>query len=205
MIKHFKLYEEIFIRPKDIDPSTPSILYINGSRPLLKEDGSLSIRRKSQLVYNNLSQFGDNVIYPSIYWKDAGEIVFDELVDIIQMNNIKAIVGNSAGGYASFYLSNKYRIPAMSINPAMASTSEAPVIQPIPEEIKTDTIYNKQLIIIGDNDSKINHGVDGQLVIEDLENMKFKGEIKILSNTYHQLSDEQFNDMFIYFYKKYIK
>lgn len=204
MIKKFNLFEEIFIRPKEIDPTKPSILYINGSRPLLKEDGSLNVNRRSQLIYNRLSQFGDNVIYPSVYWK-GGEMIFDEMIEIVENNNIKAIVGNSAGGYVSFYLSNGYNIPSMSINPAMASTSEAPTLQPVPSNIKNSPLNSKQLIVIGDKDTKADRGVDGSLVMKDLKNMGFGGEILILENTYHRLSNEQFDETFKYFYKKYIR
>ena len=92
MIKKFNLFEEIFIRPKEIDPTKPSILYINGSRPLLKEDGSLNVNRRSQLIYNRLSQFGDNVIYPSVYWK-GGEMIFDEMIEIVE-NKVNIVVTN---------------------------------------------------------------------------------------------------------------
>lgn len=196
------LNEEIFIRKKDMDPSEPSILYINGSRPLLREDGSLVINRRSQITYNILSQFGDNVIYPSVYWR-AGEMIFDEMIEIVENNNVIAIVGNSAGGYVSFNLSNEYKIPAMSINPAMASTSEAPILQPVP--FGKSSIYPKQLVIIGDKDEKKTGGVDGQLVIKDLKNMGFRGEILILENTHHRLSSKQFDDTFKHFYKRNIR
>lgn len=206
MIKKYNSFikEEIFIKLKEIDVTAPSILYINGSRPLLTEDGKLNVNRRSQLVYNNLSQFGDNVIYPSVYWR-GGEMIFDEMIEIVENNNIKAIVGNSAGGYVSFYLSNAYNIPSISINPAMASTSEAPLLQPVPLEIKNSSLNSQQLIIIGDKDTKTDGGVDGKLVMNDLKKIGFGGEILILKDTYHRLSDYQFKETFRYFYKKYVK
>jgi len=207
-MKYLKTLNELFIRPKTPKGDESYIIYINGSSSLLRGDGSLSIRRRNQKVYNVLTQFGDDILYPSIYWKDAGEIVFDEVMELIDSHNVKAIVGNSAGGYTSFYLSNYYKIPSMSINPAMVSTSEAPVIQPLPQKIKNSDLFSKQLVIIGDKDTKKDFGVDGHLTIEMLKSMNFEkqgGKILILKDTYHGLSPEQFNESFKYFYKKFVK
>lgn len=196
---------ELFTQLKD-PGDKPSILYINGSRGWLKDDLSLNIYRKDQITSGILSQFGDHVIYGSVYWR-AGEIIFEDMSEIIENNNIKAIIGNSAGGYASFYLSNKYKIPAMSINPAMADTSEAPTLQPVPEDIKRYPVYPKQLIVAGELDTKESGGVDMNLVLEYLDKIGFEqkgGEIITLPNTYHRISGEQFDSAFKHFYKKYI-
>lgn len=198
---------EIFTRLKTIDPKTPSILFVNGSRQWFKDDGSLNVYRKNQSTTNILSQFGHNVIFGSVYWR-AGEMIFDDMIEIIENNNIVAIVGNSAGGYISFYLSNRYKIPAMSINPAMASTSEAPTLQPLPTDVENSPIFPKQLVIAGDKDSKANFGVDMELVLNDLKEMGFEekgGEIIVLKDTYHKISPEQFDSTFKYFHKKYMR
>jgi hypothetical protein len=202
MIKLF----EIFTQLKDPDPASPAILYINGSRPLLKDDLTLVVNRSNQNTSNIVSQFGDRIIYGNVYWR-AGEMIFDDMMEIIENNNIKAIIGNSAGGYTSFYLSNKYKIPALSINPAMCSTSEAPTLQPLPADVKAAPLYPKQIVIIGDKDSKAVGGVDGELVMNDLKKMGFEekgGEIIIYRDTYHRISKEQFDKAFKYFYKKYV-
>lgn len=201
MIKTF----EIFTQLKDPPKGTRSILFINGSRGWLKDDLSLNIYRRNQDSSNILSQFGDHVIYGGVYWR-AGEIIFDDMREIIENNNIVAIVGNSAGGYTSFYLSNKYKIPAMGINPAMCSTSEAPTLQPLPEDIKVAPLYPKQLVIIGDKDSKKVGGVDGELTMKMLKEMRFEekgGEILIVPAE-HKITREQFDNAFKHFYKKYV-
>jgi hypothetical protein len=208
MIKNFNNFiNEIHTQLKDPPPDTPCILFINGSRGWLKDDGSLNIYRRNQTISNTLSQFGHHVIYGMVYWR-AGEMIFDNMREIIENNKVKAIVGNSAGGYTAFYLANKYKIPAMSINPAMCSTSEAPTLQPIPVDIKGIPLFPKQLVIIGDKDTKTSNGVDGELTIKDLKEMGFEekgGEILILKDTYHKISKEQFDEAFKHFYKKYMR
>lgn len=208
MIKKYNTFiNEIFTRPKVVDPKTPCVLFINGSRPWFNDKGALNINRRKQSTSNILSQFGDHLIYGDVYWR-AGEMIFDDMMEIIENNNVVALVGNSAGGYVSFNLSNRYKIPALSINPAMASTSEAPVLQPLPEDVKNSPLFPKQLVIAGDKDTKANHGVDMHLVLEDLKKMRFEergGEIMVLKDTYHRISNEQFNTAFRHFYKKYVE
>jgi len=208
MIKNFNNFvNEIHTQLKNPPSDIPSILFINGSRDWLKGDLSLNVYRRNQDTSNILSQFGHHVIYGSVYWR-AGEIIFEDMREIIENNNIKAIVGNSAGGYVAFYLSNKYRIPAMSINPAMCSTSEAPILQPLPDDMKNLPLFPKQLVIVGDKDSKASGGVDMNLVVDYLKEIGFEekgGEMLILKDTRHRISKEQFNTAFEYFYKKYMK
>ena len=204
-VENKDLVNEIYTQLKDPGKHMPSILFVNGSRPLLKDDGGLVVNRRNQDTSNILSQFGEYVIYANAYWR-GGEMVFDDMIEIIENNNIKAIVGNSAGGYVSFQLSNKYKIPAMSINPAMASTSEAPTLQPSPFE--NEPLFPKQLVVAGEKDTKVNFGVDMHLVIEDLKKMNFEekgGTIVMLPDTAHRISPAQFNTTFRQFYKKYVQ
>ena len=209
MITTLKLYEEIFIKQKQTQQKLGqhNILYLIGSRSELTPEGRLNIPRRNQRTYNILSQFGDNVFYPSLYYR-GGDMLFDEVQDIIDNDNIDILIGNSAGGLLSFYLSNKLKIPALSINPAICPTSEAPRLQTVPEEAKRATINGKQLVVIGEKDAKNVGGVDGHLTIDILKEMKFEekgGEILILPDTFHRLNAEQFNDVFVRFYKKFIK
>ena len=197
---------EIFTYPKYINRNTRCILYINGSRPLLNDQGKLNKFRRTLEISKTLSQFGDHLIYGNVYWR-VGPVVFNNMEKIIKENNIIGIVGNSAGGYISFHLSNKYKIPAMSINPAMATTSEAPKLQPIPQDMINLDIYPKQLVLVGENDRKANGGVDMDLVVEDLRYMNFEekgAEFMFFPNTYHKLSPEQLNKAFKYFYEKFL-
>jgi len=205
MKKFNSFVNEIHTQLKD-PGDKPCILFINGSRGWLKDDLSLNIYRRNQDTSTILSQFGHHVITGSVYWR-AGEIIFEDMREIIESHNVEAIIGNSAGGYASFYLANKYKIPSMGINPAMCATSEAPTLQPLPDDMKNLPLFPKQLIIIGDKDTKADFGVDGALTIEDLKKINFEekgGEIIILPDTYHKISREQFDSAFKHFYKKYM-
>jgi hypothetical protein len=166
---------------KEQNSDAPSILFINGFRHWAEGDG-LDTFCRDEDTSDVICQFGDGIIHTFIDWK-SGRFIYNSLRDKINNNNIKGIVGFSAGGFLSFYLSNRYKIPALSINPAMASTSAAPELQPLPEDIKNSSIYNNQTVIIGDLDSKESKGVDGKLVIKKLENLNFGGEILLLRNT----------------------
>lgn len=182
---------------------TGDILYINGFRHWLKDD-TLDVYGRDDKTMKILSQYGNNVIHAEIDWKN-NENQINKVLNLIKLNDVKLIVGFSAGGFVSFELSNELRIPALSINPAMAPTSAAPQLQPMPFE--RNNINPNQIIVIGDQDSKENKGVDGDLVIDILNSLKFKekgGEIKILRETQHLLTESQFDTIFKYFYKKMI-
>jgi hypothetical protein len=80
------------------DPGdAPSVLFINGSSGWLKDDLSLNVNRKSQPRSSSLSQFGDQVIFGSVYWR-AGEIIFDEDLhhtltrDLSTLSSEKAVI-----------------------------------------------------------------------------------------------------------------
>lgn len=197
MIKNFEKY-----LVRESYGNTPCILFVNGFRHWLV-DMDLDWFGRDRETSTVLRQFGDDLMLTYINWKES-KIVIKDIREKIENNNIIGIVGFSAGGYLSFHLSNKYKIPALSINPAMAPTSAAPALQPLPDDIKNADIFDKQVVIIGDKDTKESKGVDGQLVIKMLEKMNFGGEILLLRNTYHLLTRQQFNGVFRHFYKKYI-
>lgn len=181
-----------------------SILYINGFRHWLIGD-TLDVYGRDDKTMKILSQFDENVFHAEIDWKSS-ENQIDNIIDIIKAEKICCIVGFSAGGYVSFELSNKFRIPALSINPAMALTSIAPMLQPMPFDI--NNVNPNQMVVIGDKDTKENKGVDGELVIEKLNSLKFKekgGEVRILNQTQHLITEFQFDSVFKYFYRKYCK
>jgi hypothetical protein len=182
----------------------PSILYVNGFRHWLVGD-FLDVYGRDEKNMKILSQFGNPVIHAEIDWKSSENQIVG-IVDIIRNNDICAIVGFSAGGYVSFELSNKFRIPALSINPAMARTSAAPQLQPMPFE--SDNINSNQVVVIGDKDTKETKGVDGDLVIDMLNDLKFTergGKIIKLKDTMHLLTEAQYDNIFKGFFKKYIK
>jgi len=178
------------------------ILYINGFRHWLIDE-TLDVYGRDDKTMKILSQFGDLIIHAQINWKSS-ENQIDKLIEMIRKENISAIVGFSAGGYVSFDLSNKFRISALSINPAMAITSAAPQLQPMP--FKRDNINPNQVVVIGENDTKETKGVDGDLVSDMLKSLNFKnrgGTIINLKKTKHLLTEGQFDTVFKYFYKKY--
>jgi len=128
----------------------PYILYINGFRHWLAGD-ALDVYGRDDKTMKILSQFGNPIIHAEIDWKSTEDQMI-KIVDLIKNNNICAIVGFSAGGYVSFEMSNRFRIPALSINPAMARTSSAPQLQPMPFD--TNNLNSNQVIVIGDKDTK---------------------------------------------------
>lgn len=181
---------------------TGDILYVNGFRHWLAGD-VLDVYGKDDKTMKILSRFGNNVIHAEIDWKSP-ENQIDKLVNLIKTNDVCCIVGFSAGGYVSFELSNKFRIPALSINPAMAPTSVAPQLQPMPFE--RENINPNQMVVIGNKDTKEAKGVDGELVIDLLYSLQFKekgGEVRMLRDTQHLITEYQFDMLFRYFFKKY--
>jgi 4-hydroxy-3-methylbut-2-enyl diphosphate reductase IspH len=180
----------------------PHILYINGFRHWLIGD-TLDVYGRDDKTMKILSQFGNPIIHAEIDWKST-ENQMVKIVDLIKNNDICAMVGFSAGGYVSFEMSNQFRIPALSINPAMARTSSAPQLQPMPFE--TNNLNPNQVIVIGDKDTKETKGVDGEQVIELLDTLKFiekGGKLLKLKDTMHLLTEAQFDKLFKYFFKKY--
>lgn len=199
--------EELFIQTKEPKKGVHNILYIHGSRGELSNDEfqKVNVSRRNQTMYNMFSQFGDNVYWPSLYYH-GGDMIFDEMEEMIHEKNIDVLVGNSAGGYVSFYLSNKYNLPNLSVNPAMAESSEAPTLQYMKELF--DEINGNQIVVIGEEDSKVNGGVDGEEVIKLLKIIEFEqagGEIITLPGVKHRLEPKIFNEVFRYFYKKCVR
>jgi len=117
-------------------------------------------------------------------------------------------MGNSAGGYMAFYLSNYYKLPTLLLNPALALSSEAPNIQKMPKEFYDAPIYNKQMVLIGNRDLKMRGGVDFNLVLEFLQSKDF---FKIGNKMYmedgisHGVSSVIFEKYFEKFYNFYLK
>ncbi len=201
MIKKFELFLN---EAQGVDPNDPSVLFINGFRHWMN-GGNLDMYGKDEKTSRVLSQFGHKVLYGSINWKSKDkENEIDEIRKLIENNNVKGIVGFSAGGYVSFNLSNEFKIPALSINPAMASNCSAPNLRPITES----DLFPYQMVVIGEEDSKDNGGVDGDLVMDELEDMGFEekgGDILVLDNTFHLITEQQFNLVYKEFYKKYMR
>ena len=154
-----------------------------------------------------MKKYGDNVITPVVRWYSDPNL-FKTINDVIEKNDIGAIVGNSAGGYLAFYLSNYYEIPSLMLNPAVAPTSEAPTIQKVPSDFIESPIFNKQMVIIGNRDLKKRGGVDFNLVVDFFQQ---KGFFKVGNKMFleqgmsHWVPNDIFEKYFDKFYKLYIK
>ncbi|MBS9778768.1 MAG: esterase [Campylobacteraceae bacterium] len=79
--------------------------------------GSCGLSGKSMLIRNEF----EDVISPSLSY--IPELTFDTLEQIIEYglskNETIHLIGSSIGGYISIYLSNKYNLKAVLINPAI--------------------------------------------------------------------------------------
>lgn len=182
-----------------------NILNIQGSRKEIDNNGNIIPFEISDKV-KVMEKYGYNVITPVARWYSDPNL-FNTVNNEIKNNKIDAIIGNSAGGYMAFYLSNFYRIPTLMLVPALASTSEAPKIQKMPEEFYKSPIYNKQMVVIGNRDLKIRHGVDFHLSLDFLQS---KGFFEVGNKMYvedgmsHHINLKTFEKYFDKFYKYYL-
>lgn len=182
-----------------------NILNIQGSSREVDDQGNLISFQIGDKV-DIMKKYGDNVITPMTYWYSDFNL-FKTVNEYVLKNKIDAIIGNSAGGYMAFYFSNFYKIPTLLLNPALASTSEAPTIQKLPDDFYKAPTFNKQMVLIGNRDLKIRGGVDFHLVLEFLQN---KGFFKVGNKMYleqgmsHRVSLEIFEKYFDKFYNMFL-
>lgn len=183
-----------------------NILNIQGSGKEVDDQGNLitfKVGDKSEVM----KKYGDNIITPNTYWYSDLDL-FKTINSYMNKFKIDALVGNSAGGYMAFYFSNYYKIPVLLLNPAIAPTSEAPVIQKLPKEFTESPIFNKQMVLIGNRDLKKRGGVDFDLVLEFLQK---KGFFKVGNKMYveqgmsHSVPLNIFEKYFDKFYNLYLK
>jgi len=180
------------------------ILSIQGSRREIDEYGKIIPFEISDKV-KIMEKYGE-VITPEVRWYSNSKL-FDLMNNIITNNKIDAIFGNSAGGFLSFYLSNYYKIPTFMVNPAIANTSEAPTLQKLPNEVLNASIYDKQMVVLGNSDLKMKGGVDFHLVIDFLSTKGFfkqkTNKMFIEEGMKHSMSlniFEKYFDKFINYY-----
>jgi len=169
------------------------------------EEGNLLPFRRNNRLVDIFTSHGDKLIYPSVYWYE-GDYLFPYLEKIIEKNNIDMIIGYSAGGHTGYHLCNKYKLLGLHFNPAIAPTSEAPTLQILPDSYKSNKIFGKQLMIIGERDRKNIGGVDGHLVIENLERtgyFKAGGDIIVIPELVHEVPISLFAKAFDYFRDEY--
>lgn len=183
-----------------------NIINIQGSRKEIDEIGNLIPFEISDKV-DIMEKYGDNVITPIAYWYSDTNL-FNTINKEFQKNKIDAIVGNSAGGYMAFYFSNFYKIPALMLVPALASTSEAPVIQKFPKEFYDVPTHNEQMVLLGNRDLKKRKGVDFHLSLEFLQSKDFfkvGNKMYVEDGMSHGVPLDIFEKYFDKFYNFYLK
>src|SRR5690554_3670358 len=111
------------------------ILYLHGL------NGNLSPEKREILEH-----YGE-VFSPSIDYEADSESIAS-LMASFNSHDINVVIGSSMGGFAGYYISNAFQLPALLFNPALAARS---VAQNIPE-IKNETSVFKH-IVLGTKDS----------------------------------------------------
>jgi len=144
------------------------------------------------------TSFGDNLVYPPLYWYE-GNYMFPYLEKIVEKEHPDLIIGYSAGGHTGFHLCNKYKIKGIHFNPAIAHTSEAPTLQIATDEYKNLSVFNDQVIVLGENDRKDRGGVDAHHVLTLLEQKNFNGEILVIPEMGHEVPINIFKILFEYY------
>lgn len=109
--------------------------------------GSAGITPEKRTVLEN---FDLEVEAPRIDYRHTNTEFFDDLV-----RNIKPelLVGSSMGGRISYWLSNKYQLPAILFNPAIG-LNICETIVPI-EHFEHENKFPKQLFIFGEHDRTV--------------------------------------------------
>lgn len=115
-----------------------TILYLHGL------NGSLSPEKRALL-----ERYG-KVFSPSIDYEADSESIA-RLIELYDSHDINVVIGSSMGGFAGYYISNAFQLPALLFNPALAERS---VTQNIPE-IKNETSVFKH-IVLGTKDRVVN-------------------------------------------------
>ena len=183
-----------------------NILYVDRMRKSKNDEGKLMPFVRDEEKEYILGKYGDRVIYPEIFW-DRGNYLSAYLSHVLESNKIDAIVGYSAGGYMALQLSNKYKLPALVFNPAIAENCKAPELQPPDRFMKESPMYKDQLIVLGSKDTKDAGGVEYSLVVEYLKKIQFEqkgGEIAT-EPIEHAPDGDIFDKYFTYFHEKFLK
>lgn len=177
------------------------VMFLTGSCWMRDKEGNLLPFIKNPHFVNTFTAFGDQLIYPPLYWYE-GNYMFPYLEKIVERDHPDLIIGYSAGGHVGYHLCNKYKIKGIHFNPAIASTSEAPTLQILPEDYKNLPPFPDQVMVIGEQDRKYKGGVDGHLVYKYLESKGFEslgGEILIIPELEHDVPINLFRILFDYY------
>jgi hypothetical protein len=131
-MKHLKLF-------KDVKHS--KVLFLHGLNSKIHED-RLEILKAS----------GAEIFYPHISYQTDDEV--DIATGIIEKEGITHLVGHSLGGILSYYMSNKYKIPALMFNPAFGSINLK--YFETNDKLKNLPIFKEQYAVVGMQDDVVN-------------------------------------------------
>lgn len=149
-----------------------NILYLHGL------DSSLNTDKRAIL-----EEFG-TVFSPQIDYRND-ERSIESLIKLYNDKNIDFIIGSSMGGFAAYYIANKFQLPALLFNPALAYRS---IHQEIPD-IK-NPISNLKHLVLGAKDEVIDPKSTLQFLSNSIEIDNYN--IKIRQDLQHRIPEEIF-------------
>lgn len=153
------------------------ILYLHGL-------DSLGLTTEKQEI---LEKFEFEVIAPIINYREQNTSFFDVLIN---KHKPELLIGSSMGGRFAYWLSNKYTIPAILLNPAIGHELCEQIL-PIADYEKEKS-HAKQLFVFGENDE----------VVKMNDVIAFTGpaiHCITLEETAHQLSAEDLETALFYY------
>lgn len=132
-----------------IASSSKNVLYLHGLDSSSEKDGIDDLK----------SEYADtvNFITPSLDYRDRSKSIWEKIEKIIQEKKPVAVIGHSLGGYLAYYVSNKYEIPALMLNPAFKDKDLNLLSKAtsLPKETKELSPYKNQMAVIGSEDDVI--------------------------------------------------
>ncbi|MBK8806906.1 MAG: hypothetical protein IPO21_09765 [Bacteroidales bacterium] len=153
------------------------ILYLHGL-------DSLGLTSEKQEVFE---KFEFEVIAPIINYREKEPVFFESLIN---KHNPDLLIGSSMGGRMAYWLSNKYTLPAILLNPAIGHELCEQII-PITNYEKEKS-HSKQLFVFGENDE----------IVKMSEVIEFTGpaiHCITLEETAHQLSADDLETALFYY------
>ena len=159
-----------------------NILYLHGL------DSSLNAEKRAIL-----EKYG-TVYSPQIDYRND-ESSIDSLINLYKDKDIDSVIGSSMGGFAAYYIADKFQRPALLFNPALAYRS---VHQEIPD-IK-NPLSNLKHLVLGAKDEVI----DPKSTLEFLSNSIGidNYNIKIRQDLQHRIPEEVFEVEVKAFFRK---
>ncbi|WP_139856327.1 YqiA/YcfP family alpha/beta fold hydrolase [Aequorivita sinensis] len=159
-----------------------NILYLHGL------DSSLNAEKRAIL-----EKYG-TVYSPQIDYRND-ESSIESLINLYKDKDIDSVIGSSMGGFAAYYVADKFQRPALLFNPALAYRS---VHQEVPD-IK-NPLSNLKHLVLGAKDEVI----DPKSTLEFLSNSIGidNYNIKIRQDLQHRIPEEIFEVEVKAFFRK---